>query len=64
MNDSLPLEYAKKVGSCEVCGRRAELGKVQGYEFKMCPHCAYMTKSNRIYRYKDSGWPETGANWR
>lgn len=35
---------AKDVGSCEVCGRRAELEKVEGYVFEMCPHCAYMTK--------------------
>jgi len=34
----------KPVGSCEVCGRRAELEKVRGYNFKMCPHCAYMTR--------------------
>ena len=38
------LTLVKPVGPCEVCGRRAELEKVDGYDFRMCPHCAYMTR--------------------
>jgi hypothetical protein len=40
--NELPLAR-KHVGPCEVCGRRAELEKIEGYAFEMCPHCAYMT---------------------
>jgi len=33
------------VGQCQVCGKRAILEKVKGYEaFLMCPHCVYFTK--------------------
>jgi hypothetical protein len=35
----------RQVGLCEVCGKRAEVGKVNGYAF-MCPHCAHMTKAH------------------
>jgi len=41
--NELPLAR-KPVDPCEVCGRRAELEKVEGYAFEMCPHCAYMTR--------------------
>jgi len=36
------LEF--ELGECDICGKRAELEKITGYEsFQMCPHCAYLT---------------------
>jgi len=33
------------IGQCQVCGKKAIIEKVKGYEaFLMCPHCAYSTK--------------------
>lgn len=45
--NELPLAR-KPVGLCEVCGRRAELEKAEGYAFEMCPHCAYMTRMHAV----------------
>jgi hypothetical protein len=42
---------AKLVGSCEVCGKRAELERADGYMFEMCPHCAYMTRKHANERH-------------
>lgn len=36
------------VNSCEVCGRRAEMERVEGYAFEMCPHCAYRTRVHAV----------------
>jgi hypothetical protein len=45
--DELP-RLRKLVSSCEVCGRRAEMERVEGYAFEMCPHCAYMTRMHAV----------------
>jgi hypothetical protein len=35
------------MGTCDICGKLAELEKVKGYDFKMCPHCAYASKVHK-----------------
>jgi len=38
------LAIPKVVGICQICGRRAELERMNGdRSFEMCPHCAYVT---------------------
>jgi len=39
------LEF--ELGECDLCGKRAELERITGYEsFQMCPHCAHMTRQH------------------
>jgi len=52
-NQLITSSTPRPIGSCEVCGRRAEIEKVKGYLFEMCPHCAYMTKIHANEKYAD-----------
>jgi predicted amidophosphoribosyltransferase len=49
-----------QVGLCEICGRKTELEKVKGYNFKMCPHCAYMTA---VHAVEDHDSYHLAQNW-
>jgi hypothetical protein len=34
-------------GICQICGTLAELTKPKGFDFKMCPLCAFSSEKHR-----------------
>jgi len=48
-NSEAILAIPKIVGTCQKCGRRAELERINGHRsFEICPHCAYV--ANQLYQ--------------